>query len=220
MVAQRKNTPSYISKNLRHLRTQKGFTLEQLADAVGLQDRTSYYAYESGKAVPDVFKLLKLASLFDTSLEDIVNKDLTLEALTADALVYTIEKVPISARAGYGAGYGDPEWLITLPKINIPYKPYGITRAFDIEGDSMEPEIKNGSTVIAIKSDSSDLRDNRTYIIVTKDGGLFCKDIRLSENDSCIYLMSKNNKYPPKHIEKSDVMELWEVWKTIKPGET
>lgn len=111
-------------------------------------------------------------------------------------------------------GFGD-EQIMKLEKIKIPYKPYGIARAFEIDGDSMEPDVKNGSTVIGIKVSNAEaeIKDNRAYVVVTRDGGQ-CKNIRFGEDDT-IYLISRNEKYRPKHINKADVLELWEVWKIV-----
>jgi phage repressor protein C with HTH and peptisase S24 domain len=196
-------------------------TLEQMANLLDLQDKTSYYAYEQGKALPDVFKLLKLASYFDVSLEDIVNRNLSTKSTLKipNTILYEIQKIPVSARAGYAASYGDAEWVEKRPTVRIPYKPYGIARAFEIAGDSMEPEIVDGSTVIAIKVDKTELRDQKIYVVVTSDG-VQCKQIRVSDQENIIYLISVNTLHPPRHILKTDVLELWEVWKKIKPGET
>ncbi|MBL7910012.1 MAG: LexA family transcriptional regulator [Bacteroidia bacterium] len=189
-----------------------------MSKALDLQGRTSYHAYEQGKVIPDIFKILKLASFFDVSVEDLVTKDIaSLPKLKSALTLYEIEKIPIKARAGYIAGYGDSEWIAKLPTVNIPYKPFGIARAFEIDGDSMEPDIEDGSLVIGIKANALDFIDRRTYVVVTKNG-IQCKEVRVDDNT--VYLISKNIKYSPKHIEKDEVLELWEVWRKIKPGET
>lgn len=220
MVAPRKNISPYLAKNLRYLREQKGFTLDYMARELKLADKTSYYAYELGKAEPGIQNLLKLSSIFDISFEEIVHRDLTSATRhIVPGPLYNVEKVPVAAKAGFAAGYGDPQWVASLEKIDIPFKPFGICRAFVINGDSMEPEIESGSTVVAIKADRYDIRDLRTYVLVTDDG-VQCKEVRVNDKDDVVYLISKNPLYPPKHIPKSEVRELWEVWKKIKPGET
>jgi transcriptional regulator with XRE-family HTH domain len=221
MVSPRKNIPSHIANNLVFLRKQRGLTLEQMADQLGLQGKTSYYAYEQGKVLPDIFKLLKLAGFFEVSVEELVNRDLSQNLSQREGNLngplFEVERVPVKARAGYTASYGDPVWISKLKTIKIPYKPFGIARAFEVEGDSMEPEIEEGTTVVAIKIDRTGLRNNKVYVIVT-DHGIQCKEVHL--NNDVLYLISKNKSYPPLHIEKSDVRELWEVWKKIKPGES
>ena len=123
-------------------------------------------------------------------------------------------KIPIAAAAGYARSFGDNNYIRELETIQIPYEPYWIARAFDINGDSMEPEINNGATVIGIKVGSSEIKDNKSYIVVTTEG-VQCKNVRFDKASDFIYLISKNEKYPPKHVKKEEVLEIWEVWKTL-----
>lgn len=215
MAVFRKEKPSFLATNLKFLRKNSENTLEEMADFLSLKGKSSYNAYEAGRALPDIHKVMKLANYFDVSLEDLVYKDISTTKPIKDSNVtksYQIELVPVKAAAGYIKGFRDTEWVNKLNKINIPYKPYGIARAFEIDGDSMEPEIKDRSRVIGIKIGRNELRDNHTYIIVLKDG-LLCKNIRIGEDLNTVYLISKNERYPPKHINSGEVLELWEVWK-------
>ncbi len=158
---------------------------------------------------------MRLASYFNVSLEDLVYKDISASKnlkISEPVKSYEVQKVSVAAAAGYSKGFGDKEWVNNLERIKIPYKPYGIARAFEINGDSMEPDIKNNSTVIGIKIGKNEIRDNRTYIVVVKDG-LLCKNIRFNGEGSTVYLISKNEKYSPKHINNDEILELWEVWK-------
>src|SRR5690606_5142703 len=60
-----------------------------------------------------------------------------------------IEFVPVKAKAGYLAGYNDPEFIATLPRFTMPQLPASRTyRMFPTSGKSMLP-IPEGSLVIA-----------------------------------------------------------------------
>lgn len=217
MVVPKKDKFTFLPKNLKFLRTTKGITLLEMASELTLSGKTSYFAYEQGRAFPDIFKLMKLASYFDVSVDDLLHKDLTNSKqenqIESDILTYELEEVPFSAAAGYSKGYGDVEYLNSLKRIKIPFKPYGIARAFKIDGDSMEPLIKNGSTVVGIKVGPGEVRDSKSYVIVTNEG-LQCKHLEVGESD-VVYLISANKKYKIKHVDKSEVKEIWEVWKTL-----
>ncbi|MBL0072103.1 MAG: S24 family peptidase [Bacteroidetes bacterium] len=78
----------------------------------------------------------------------------------------------------------------------------------------MEPEIRNGSTVIGIKVSRSEIKDRKSYVIVSTDG-IQCKQIRHDQKSEFLYLISLNTNYPPKHVRKDDVFEVWEVWKIL-----
>ncbi len=214
MVISRKDKPSFISANLAYLRQSAGKTMEEMAELLSLKGKSSYGSYEDRRATPDIYKLIKLASYFDVSVEDLVYKDLANTKIGKETSVkklYEIPIVPISVKAGYAKGFGDIEWLDSLKTIQISTKPYGIARAFEIDGDSMEPLISDKSIVVGIKIARGEIKDNKTYVVVTKDGPQ-CKNIRKNDKDNTIYLLSKNEKYPPMHIDSTDILEMWEVW--------
>ena len=53
------------------LRTELGMTQEKLADAIGVS-RQAVQKWESGVAVPDLEKLIKLSKYFNVSLDALV----------------------------------------------------------------------------------------------------------------------------------------------------
>lgn len=217
MVISRKEKESYIAKNLLWLRKQKGLTLDDMAGMLSLNSKSSYKAYEDGRALPDIYKIMKLASFFDVAIADIVYQDiesLSFLGVSEERKLFLVSKIPVDAAAGYARCFGDEKYINELEKIKIPYEPYGIARAFDITGDSMEPEIMDGSTVIGIKINSSEIKDNKSYVIVSTEG-VQCKKIRVDETSNIIYLISKNEKYSPKHMSLDEIKEIWEVWKTV-----
>ena len=146
--------------------------------------------------------------------KDIRNRNINNLTNAEARRLFEIPKVPVAAAAGYARSFGDDEYVRNLETIKIPFEPYGIARAFDITGDSMEPVINDGMTVVGIKVDAAAIKDNKQYIIVSADG-VQCKNIRMEPESEFIYLISKNEKYPPRHLRKGDVMEVWEVWKTL-----
>lgn len=60
-----------LAKNLKDLRKQFGYTQKQVADSLGIT-ASSYYGYESGRAVPTLQNFIKLAKLYDVSLDDLI----------------------------------------------------------------------------------------------------------------------------------------------------
>lgn len=66
----------YLSKNIYKLRSQHKMSQEDLADALGVS-RQSVSKWENGNAVPDLDKLVKMAELFDVSLDHLVNSDVS-----------------------------------------------------------------------------------------------------------------------------------------------
>lgn len=204
---------TYLANNLSHLRQLKGSTLEDVSVYLGLSGRSSYRAYESGDAVPPLHLLLKMASFFDVSLDELVRIDLKNSSLTnpeKDSNEPDVPVVPIKARAGYVSGFQDYEFINGLETIKIPFKPFGIARAFQIDGTSMEPEVSDGSYVVGIKIDKNELQSGKNYVVVTLDGEILYKTVVIGENQ--ITLLSTNPQNPPQIIEPESIKEMWRYY--------
>ena len=60
-----------LAKNLKALRLQYGYTQKQVAEKLGIATQ-SYQAYEWGVNVPSLQNFIKLARLYDVSLDDLL----------------------------------------------------------------------------------------------------------------------------------------------------
>ena len=69
-------------QNLLHLRQQRNMTQEQLAMLLGVS-RQSVAKWEAGQSTPEVDKLMRMAELFECSLDELVNADLSGRAVRA-----------------------------------------------------------------------------------------------------------------------------------------
>jgi phage repressor protein C with HTH and peptisase S24 domain len=131
-----------------------------------------------------------------------------------------IEIIPAKASAGYLNGYDDPEYIEQLQKIKLPFLPTGTHRAFPIKGDSMLP-VKDGAYVVAkFVENITDVRDGRTYVVLTKHEGLVYKRLynQMKQNNTLL-LSSDNKAYQPYEVKIEDVLELWEFTCSINTQE-
>ena len=86
--------------------------------------------------------------------------------------------VPIKARAGYLDGYGDPEYIETLPSFNMPQLNNGTYRCFEVHGNSMVRTFFDGDLVFGkYVEDLRDIKDGRVYVIVSKNDGIVLKRV-------------------------------------------
>lgn len=226
---------SFIAKNIRHLRKLKRISQEQLADEMGLT-RSRIGSYEEGRSDPPIAALVKLSDYFSLPIDILVKKNLT---LTHDAAFISvgnqrvlfpimvdggneniIEVVPEKASAGYLLGYNDPEYIEQLEKIKLPFLPTGKHRAFPIKGDSMLP-LKDGSYVVAeYVEDLRDIKDGRTYVIVTLNDGMTYKRLynNIQEKGSLL-LVPDNKHYQSYQVPVEEVLEAWEFTCAINTQE-
>ncbi|MDE7159046.1 MAG: helix-turn-helix domain-containing protein [Clostridiales bacterium] len=60
-----------LAKNLKSLRKGFGYTQQFVADSIGIK-YSSYHAYEVGRTVPTLQNFVKLAKLYDVSLDELI----------------------------------------------------------------------------------------------------------------------------------------------------
>lgn len=122
--------------------------------------------------------------------------------------------VPAKAAAGYLLGYGDPQFVQSLPTFSLPNIQNGTFRMFQISGHSMYPTLNDGSYVVGewVENWIKDIKDNRIYVIVSNDGILSKRVLnRLKKYDN-LYLKSDNRReYPNISLETSKIKEVWAV---------
>jgi len=226
---------NFLSKNIKHLRTLKGLTQEQFAEKLNVL-RSRISSYEENRAMPSIDFLMEISDFFDLPIDLLAKNDLTkatdlnflkigskrvLFPITVnDEDEDLIEIIPVEASAGYLRGYSDPEYIEHLNKIKLPFLPTGTHRAFPIKGDSMLP-VKSGSYVVArFVEDIRDLKNGKTYIIITLNDGIVYKRVfdKLDEHNMLL-LASDNKKYDPYYVHVDEVIELWEFTCSINTQE-
>lgn len=149
--------------------------------------------------------------------------DLSPAAVTRMPAVVTVDGqgqeniplVPVRARAGYLAGYEDPEFIQTLPTYSLPGMSHGTYRMFEVHGHSMVPTFHDSDLIIARYVENFlEIRDNRVYVVVSKAEGVVVKRvINRVQTDGKLILNSDNQRhagdYPPIVISPEDVAEIW-----------
>lgn len=224
-----------LANNIRHLRNLKGLSQEYLSEEI-LISRSQLMSYESGRTEPSIETLIKLSDYFNLPVDILIRNSLTLSKETSFIDVGNqrvlfpiavdgtdedlIEVIPLEASAGYLNGYADPEYVEDLNKIKLPFLPTGKHRAFPIKGDSMLPT-KSGSYIIAkFIEDISDVKDGRTYVILTENDGLVYKRVynKIEENNALL-LVSDNKLYKEYIVQTKDILEIWEYTCSINTQE-
>ena len=214
-----------LGANLKFLRKLNGLSQQDLAKALSLP-RTTLGDYERSHTEPNLAMLKKISKFFDVSLDQLIrvklNKSnvdigktdgLKVLAITVDEDNHSnIELVETKAAAGYLDGFTNPEFIKDLPKITFPNVPSGTFRGFEIQGDSMLP-IEEGSIVICSYIERlSDIKDGKTYVIVSEDNGVVYKRVTNNSKDNQLLLSSDNETYRPYSLDYRDVNEVWQYY--------
>ena len=123
--------------------------------------------------------------------------------------------VPQRARAGYLAGYEDPEFISSLPTYRLPGMDNGTFRMFEVYGHSMIPTFHESDIIVSRFVDNlADIRDDRVHVVVTKRDGIVVKRVfNRVASDGKLILNSDNQRhageYPPIVVSPEDVLEIW-----------
>lgn len=148
-------------KNLVVLRKQKGLTQVQLAKLLGVSTST-VAMWETGQRKPDFHTIVRLCDFFAVDFEQLSG----LPALYREPKEQFTIPVLGFVRAGL------PNWaeenIIGYERINEDLARTGEMFALRIKGDSMEPKMSNGDTVI-VRRQSFAENGQTVVVIVGKD---------------------------------------------------
>lgn len=125
--------------------------------------------------------------------------------------------IPISAQGGYSKRFLDPIFTSSLQKLYIPGFPYrgDQYRIWEVEGNSMEPELKEGLYILTEKiEDWKNAREGNAYVFVTIDTPL----VKWLKSKGKIEwtLGNDNELYPDIPVSVTELKELWLVKKKME----
>lgn len=69
-----------LHESLHQHRISRGFSRQRLADLLGVNVRT-YQTYETGTREPSVGSLIKIADLYDISMDDLIGRQFPKDSL-------------------------------------------------------------------------------------------------------------------------------------------
>ncbi|HLG04284.1 MAG TPA: LexA family transcriptional regulator [Bacteroidia bacterium] len=215
-----------LARNIAHLRKLRKLSQEELAEALKIK-KSRLGSYEETRSEPPLELLIRFSEYFNLPVDILLKKDLTksdtlpsievgnqrvLFPITVDNNNRNlVEIVDIKASAGYLAGYDDPEFLESLPKMQLPFIKNGTCRAFPVRGDSMPP-LETGALVIGRFVENPDeIKEGKTYILVTRHEGIVYKRVFRTKNKRDGFLLHSDNKlFAPYAVHPKDMLEIWE----------
>ncbi len=207
----------------KKIREELRFTQQLFAETLGIGTSTADIERGktkiSGKAVTQLLKQFNINPLWlfgesynkfvSSNGNDVSPKVITTDLDNEDTIVLVNQK----AAAGYPNNIQDVDWYQTLPVFNLPLPQYrnATYRGFQVEGDSMLPNIRPNDWVLGRSVPNvSEASDSKIFIVVLQDSVLVKKLQKLSD-PSKIQLISLNEEYLPIDINVNDIQELWQV---------
>lgn len=217
-------------KRFTQVRRDLGYTQSEFAKVLGVSSTTADIERGrtklSGKVVAALLKQFKINPLWlfneseqqylEISKTSVIPKVVTVDSSDKENMVLVNAK----AAAGYPQNIQDTSWYKQLPAFDIPLPEFrnATYRGFQVEGDSMLPNLKPGEWVLAkAVEDLAYVSGNKMYVIVLEDAVLV-KKVEKVPNSNDVILISLNETYPPYKIEIHKVQEIWEVSSKITFG--
>jgi len=219
----KKNLPIEASR-FKKVREELNFTQHAFASILGINFSTA--DIERGKTKPSgkiVMELLRQFNinplwLFGKSFQQYVTingSDVSPKVITVDAndnenILFVNQK----AAAGYPHNVADTGWIETLPVFSLPLPEYrnATYRGFQVEGDSMLPNIRPNEWVLGrAVSNITEASDSKIFIVVLQDSVLVKILQKIKDDPSKIRLISLNEEYLPIDVDTRNIQELWQV---------
>jgi hypothetical protein len=123
-----------------------------------------------------------------------------------------ITLVPDRALAGYATALDTPQYMADFPRFSLPNME-GKLIAFEISGNSMEPTIASGDTVVCKSLERSEpIRDNQIYVVVTDV--VVAKRVQQVKEDNQLRgfnLISDNVFFKPYTVSTEEVRQILRV---------
>lgn len=228
-------TRNFFASNLKLLRERRRLTQQDIADKLGLT-RSKWNALESGQTkAPSPEDFVGISGFFGISIDSLIKVDLSklgemkLRELEAGNDVYIkggnlrvlaisvdrdnkehVEYVPIKAKAGYMAGYNDPEFIASLPKYSLPNLPrQGTYRIFPSEGDSMLPVPEGADITAQYVEDWTGIAPGTPCVVILKGQQDFVFKLVTVRPDASLLLQSLNPLFEPYTVPAEEVLEIW-----------
>lgn len=194
---------------------------------------TSVNMYLKG-SIPSYDKAKILADYFGVSVEWLMTGEDSPKIESNAELIPVPEfiEVPLVSQkvyAGYLSGYGDDEYLETLPTAMFiaDHTPHGKYVAFDVKGDSMDDgsseSYREGDRVLCREVQMHLWADSKLhfkkwdFVIVHKEGILIKRIIEHDVEKKTITVHSLNPQYPDRVINLCDVKQILNVIQQMRP---
>ncbi|MEM7185490.1 MAG: LexA family transcriptional regulator [Bacteroidota bacterium] len=215
---------SIQAKRFKKVREELNHTQQSFANLLGITTGTADIERGktkiSGKIVMELLRQFNINPLWlfgksfvqyvDINGGDVSPKVVTVDDAGDDSIVLVNQK----AAAGYPQNIQDVEWYQSLPAFSIPLPEYrnATYRGFQVEGDSMLPNIRPNEWVLGkAVPNITEASDSRIYIVVLKDSVLVKKLQKVAGAPDRVRLVSLNPEYLPIDVPVQDIQELWMV---------
>lgn len=200
-----------FASNLKHLRIQKGLTQEELAKKLD-KDYSTIGKWELGQRSPIMIDVIKIAELFDTSLETLIGGSVIFDNAESINSINT-DTVSIPVLGVIKAGIPIEAQENILEYIDIPKDWLKGGKTFyglKISGDSMYPKYQTDDIVIFEKNEDMYEADNKDCAVLVNGFDATFKKIKLNQNGITLipYNQENSDGFETTYYDSQQVQDL------------
>ncbi|MDE9817540.1 XRE family transcriptional regulator [Staphylococcus pseudintermedius] len=194
-----------FSKNLKYLRKKHDMEQIDLAKKLGRKSASSISEWEKGKYTPKMKTLSELARLFNVSINDLMEKDLSNTKPQIDTLPVTA--IPVVAKISAGLPIYTEENII-----EYTYIPSQMTKGgkelfgLKVSGDSMDKEFREDDVVIVEKD--AVVENGQIGVVNVNGYNATVKRIRYSDDKIVLLPESNNSEHLPQVYTNDDEIKV------------
>lgn len=178
--------------NLRKLRKQKNLTMKELGDILHLSEST-ISLYENGKREPDHSTIKQITDYFSVSADYLMGFSLDNKANAV--------QIPVLGVIPAGIPIEAVENVLDYEEISKDLAKTGTFFALKVRGDSMEPKLLEGDTIIVKQTNEAHSGDICVVMVNGSDATI--KKIRIADNG--LWLLPENPKYNAQFFDKKQI---------------
>lgn len=219
-----------FGKMVDYFRRENNLTMEELGVKLG-KTKSTISRWISGERSPKMEEVEQLAELFNTDIETLIfgtnSTNVTIDKIYKKLEPYRKEKVytfaeeqlheqetvnnkviPLVGKSAANPAvleYGDTD----IEQQSFAHVPDNADCAIYIQGDSMEPLIKNGSIVFYKKQ--CDVENGEIAIVEIDGDGVTCKKLIKDYENERIILRSINKKYDDRVLKSEEIRIIGKV---------
>ena len=207
-----------VEEAIKRYLKAKGLTMQDMADRLGVSQQAVSGAIRRGIGINTA---KRWSEEFGFNVEFLTTG--TGNLLAGNVTTFsqqrqetnTVPLLPIFAQAGSLVGWSDAIEEVKCERVISPVK--DVDMAVHIYGESMYPDIPNGSVCYVRRVSGRIIDWGRAYILDTVDGPVV-KYLRPGSDDDHILCQSANSdpKFAPYEVEKSDILGMYRVVMCMK----
>lgn len=200
-------------KNIKKLRLERGWTQTELAQRTGYADKGTISRIENGKVDLTTKQVRIFADAFGVTPSDIMGDDgithapgvfvvsqevtkgmrKTIDNAMSEAGLAYSKIIPVYSRVAAGIPLEASGEIVDAEEIPIALARAGDYFGLRVQGDSMEPKISSGDTVIVRKQE--DAESGELVVVLVNGNDATLKKLKKLQNG--IMLISSNPAYDP-----------------------